>query len=338
MASPLNASQRFQLRPVSAPVPKDALVRLCRVAPSGHRVAFVREDGDETGIWVGDVSDAVSARCLVPFRPGRVEDLAFSPDGEQIAYRVAPLLGGRGTVGWASAKNPGELRRVDGTGFCFTPGGGAIIVADPGKKALLRYAQGEDAPRELGPFEDDADPSFPARIAVSPDGAHIAYTAGRDAEEVSEVWLVKREKGIVVTSLLTEIPGASVHVFPFWSPKGGTLGLFCVHEEQEKTALIVVPRLEGEGHVLYESAILDPPRCPTFTPSARFIAFFRREKPDDETREGPTRLVLLDVKRETFSPLAEQDELVGTPRFLSERMLAVDGESEAHVLFFDESP
>ncbi len=339
MATQLAGSHRYQHRLLTAPVPSEARVRLCRLAPSGQRFAFVREDGGDgqTGIWVGDLSNALSARLLVPFKPNRVEDLVISPDGSQVAYRVAPLLGARGTVGWASLDSPGEIRRVDGTGFGWTPGGKAILVADPYRKALLRYALDEAQPRELGPFEDDADPSFPAQIAVSPDGAHIAYTAGRDGEEISEVWIVKRDKGAVVVSMLTEIPGASVHVLPFWSAKGATLGLFCVHEEQERTALIVIPRLEGEGHVLYESSLMDPPRTPTFTPGARYIALFRREKRGDEDQEGPSRLVLLDVKRETFVAMSEPDEVRGTPHFLADRMLAVDGEDLAHTFIFDES-
>ena len=165
---------------------------------------------------------------------------------------------------------------------------------------------------------------------------HIAYTAGRDGEEISEVWLVRRDKGAVVTSIFTEIPGANVHILPFWSPKGATLGLFCVHEDQEKTALIVVPRLEGEGHVLYESSYLDPPRTPAFTLSARSIAFFRTEKPGDEEHAGTSRLVLLDVKRETFAALTEPDEVFGTPRLFEDRTIAVDGEGLAHLFVFDD--
>ncbi|MRG91362.1 TolB family protein [Polyangium spumosum] len=332
------AAIRYQQRTLHAPVPSDAAVRLCRLAPGGHRIAFVREDEgeDQSGIWIAEIGNAHTARLLVPMKPGDVEDLAFSPDGARIAYRVAPLLGARATVGWASAETPGEIRRVEGTGYGFTPGGGAILVADPYRKSLLRYGLDEAEPRELGPFEDDADPSFPAQIAVSPDGAHIVYTAGRDGEEISEVWLVKRDKGVVVTSILTEIPGANVHIRPFWSPKGATLGLFCVHEDQEKSALIVVPRLEGEGHVLYESGLLDPPGTPTFTPSARSIAFFRAEKPDHEERPGETRLVLLDVKRETFAALTEVDEVSGTPRLFDDHTIAVDGEGQAHLFVFDD--
>jgi hypothetical protein len=331
---------RFQHRVVPAPVGKGAIVRLCRAAPSGSRVAYVREDGaeGETGIWVASVFDAVSARLIVPMKPGRIEDLAFSPDGSRFAYRVAPLLGGRGTVGWANVDQPGEVKRVDGTGFSWTPGGKAILVADPGKKTLFRYGMDGEEPRKLGLLDDDADPAFPVNIAVSPDGAHIVYTAGRHSEDVSEVWLVTREKDVLKGSILTELPGASVHILPFWSPKGRTLGLFCVHEEQEKTAIIVVPQLEGEGIVLYESGILDPVVTPAFSPSAHYIAFFRRESPGDEVRDGPSRLVFLDVRRETFSALSEADELEGAPRFYSDQTLTIDGGAAAHQLVFDDPP
>jgi hypothetical protein len=333
-------SFRFQHRIVPAPVGKDASIRLCRASPTDHRLAYVREDGaeGETGIWIASASDALSAKLIVPMKPGRIEDLAFSPDGSRFAYRVAPLLGARGTVGWAYVDKPGESNRVDGSGFCWTPGGKAILVADPWKKTLFRYGMENEDPRKLGLLEDDADPSFPVRISVSPDGAYIAYTAGRHNEDVSEVWLIQREKDVLKGSILTEMPGASVHILPFWSPKGRTLGLYCVHEEQEKTAIIVVPQLDGEGLVLYESGLLDPVETPAFSPSAHYIAFFRRESPGDDQREGPSKLTFLDVRRETFTALSETDELAGTPRFYNENTLTIDGGAITHQLVFDDSP
>ncbi len=331
---------RFQHRTVPPPVGKDASIRLCRVSPTDHRLAYVREDGPEgeTGIYVASAFDAVSAKLIVPMKSGRIQDLAFSPDGTRIAYRVEPLLGARGTVGWAYVDKPGEVNRVDGSGFSWTPGGKAILVADPWKKTLFRYSMEDEAPRKMGLLEDDADPAFPVRIAVSPDGAHVVYTAGRHGEDVSEVWLIQREKDVLKGSILTEIPGAGVHILPFWSPKGRTLGLCCVHEEQEKTAIIVVPQLEGEGLVLYESGILDPIEVPAFSPSAHYIAFFRRESPPNERGEGPAKLVFLDVRRETFAALSEADELSGTPRFYADKTLTIDGGSAAHQLVFDDSP
>lgn len=336
----MTTSFRFQHRIVPPPVGKDASIRLCRLSPTDNTIAYVREDGPEeqTGLWVARSFDAMSAKLLVPMKPWRIEDVSFSPDGTRIAYRVAPLLGARGTVGWAEVDKPGEIRRVDGSGFSWTPGGKAILVADPWKKTLFRYAMDEETPRKLGILEDDADPAFPVRISVSPDGAHIVYTAGRHGEDISEVWLIQRESDVLKGSILTEIPGASIHILPFWSPKGRTLGLYCVHEEQEKTAIIVLPQLEGEGLVLYESGIVDPIETPAFSPSAHYIAFFRREAPPNERGEGPAKLVFLDVRRETFSALSEADEFSGTPRFYGENTLTIDGGSAGHQIIFDESP
>jgi hypothetical protein len=233
---------------------------------------------------------------------------------------------------------PGEIRRVDGSGFSWTPGGNALLIADPWKKTLFRYGMDGDDPRKLGLLEDDADLSFPVQISVSPDGASIVYTAGRHNEDVSEVWLIQREKDVLKGSILTEMPGAGVHILPFWSPKGRTLGLYCVHEEQEKTAIIVIPQLEGEGLVLYESGLLDPVETPAFSPSAHYIAFFRRETPSTDLHEGSSKLVFLDVRRETFAALSEADELMGTPRFYSEKTLTIDGGAVTHQLVFDDSP
>lgn len=336
----MTTSFRFQHRVVSPPVGKSATIRLCRASPVDHHLAYVREDGaeGETGIWVSSSYDALSAKLIVPMKPGRIEELAFSPDGSRIAYRVAPLLGARGTVGWAFVDKPGEVQRVDGSGFTWTPGGKAILVADPWKKTLFRYSMEDEKPRKLGVLEDDGDPGFPVRISVSPDGAHIVYTAGRHAEDISEVWLIHRDKDVFKGTILTEMPGASVHILPFWSPKGRTLGLYCVHEEQDKTAIIVVPQLEGEGLVLYESGTLDPVETPAFSPSAHYIAFFRRESAGDALKDGSVKLTFLDVHRETFSALSEADEYVGTPHFHSEKTLTVDGGDATHQLVFDDSP
>jgi hypothetical protein len=335
MAAGSFVNVRYEQRKIPAPISPDVPARLVRLGPGGRRVAFVRDD-DEPGIYVGDAFDPLSVRRLVPIAPYRVEDLRFSPDGAHLAYRLLPLLGAASTVGIAAANNPGELRRVNGTGFSWTPGGKALLVADPERRALVRHSLEDGSERELGRLEDDGDPGFPSRIAVAPDGNSIAYTAGRESEDISEVWLVRREPGATTTQLLTELPGASVHVLPFWSPRGATLGLFCVHEGQGKSALIVVPRLEGEGEVLYESNLLDPPVTPVFAPGGRHIVFFRTEGPGDDMHEGPTRLTLLDARRETFRALAEVDELSGSLSFQDERTLLVDGGAAAHLLTFDD--
>jgi Tol biopolymer transport system component len=341
MAGGRAMNPRFEHRTLQAPAPADASVRLARLSPSGRRVAFARDDYVMSGIWVGDVGDSLGARRVVALSPHRVESLAFSPDGAHVAYRVGPLLGGNPTIGWASlAEGGGEVRRVLGASCAWTPGGKALIVADPRRRGVFRQALDGDVERVLGELYDDMDPGFPSRIAVSPDGQRIVYTAGRIADGVSEVWVATRDgdTGAVTTELVTEVPGANVHILPFWSPKGASLGLFCVHEEQDKSAIIVLPKLEGEGEVLYESSLVDPPIVPAWTPSGRYIAFFRREKPGDEQGEGPSRLVLLDVRRETFLSLSEPDEVSGTPSFQDERTLAVDGGRAAHLFIFDEAP
>jgi Tol biopolymer transport system component len=334
-------SPRFEHRTLPTPAPADATIRLPRLSPSGRRVAFARDDYVVSGIWVGDIGDPPAARRVVALSPHRVESLAFSPDGEHVAYRVGPLLGSRPTIGWASlAEGGGEVRRVLGANCAWTPGGKAIIVADPARRGIFRQALDGDVERVLGELHDDMAPGFPSPIAVSPDGERIVYTAGRMADDVSEVWVTTRdaETGAVTTKLVTEVPGASVHILPFWSPKGASLGLFCVHEQQKKSAIIVLPKLEGEGEVLYESSLVDPAVAPAWTPSGRYIAFFRREKTGDEQGDGPSRLVLLDVQRETFLSLTEPDEIEGTPSFQDERTLAVDGGRSAHLFIFDEAP
>jgi Tol biopolymer transport system component len=320
-------------------------VEFVRLSPVGNRVAFVVHDGNAPGIYAGDPGNPVSALRLVETRRHTIEDLAFSPDGAHLAYRIAAPLGGSPAVAWSSSTAPGEISRVQGAAFAWTPGGNALIIADSARKLLIRYAIPSGKPAELTELEDDMDPAFPPRIAVSPDGARVAFTTGRAGEEVSELWVIERDGNQIVPTLVTEVPGASVHILPFWSPKGPTLAFFAVHEEQQKSALIVLPRLdpESEGMVLYESSFVDRPRTPAWSPSGKSIAFLRVEEEDrEDIAEGasmaPSRLVLLDAYRESFVAVTAPGEVDGQPSFLDDRTLAVDGGRSAYLVTFSEAP
>jgi hypothetical protein len=325
-------------RVLPPPIPGSASVSRVCLAAGGSRLAFLCPEGDSAGIYVGDSLDPSSARRIVDNVELGVEDLAWGPDGEHLAYRLSPPLGGRPWVGWASAA-AGELGRVEGSAFAWTPRGKALIVADPGRKMISRIAVPSGKGIDLSPFEDDMDPGFPPQIAISSDGRRIAFTVGRDGEDVSEVWVIERKGTDVSATLFTEVPGASVHIFPFWSKKAVTLALYMVHYEQQKSAIIAVRKLEGEGVVLYESGCLDPPVSPVWSPSGQSILFFRAdERALGEDESGPPRLVLLDSRRESFVALTEPNEMRGKLSFLDDRTLAVDGGAAAHVLSFAEPP
>jgi Tol biopolymer transport system component len=306
--------------------------RVC-VSPQGDRIAFVRAGEAGYGIYTSDLAGSPSSvQRVVEDLVLEVEDLAWSPRGSNLGYVLGAPLGGSPQVGWVSAVQGEWSGRVPGASFAWMPGGDAIVIADPARKSLWIYSVPPGKTRELGSIDDDMDPAFPPRIAISPNGSRIAVTAGRAGEGVSEVWVITRDGATIVKSLLTEIPGAGVHILPFWSPTSATLALYVVHYEQHKTAIIAVPRLEGDGVVLYESSLIDPPLSPAWSPSGKTIVLSRVERAPDETGSSPSRLVLLDAHRETFVPLTEPGEVSGRPHFVDERTIAVDGGAMAHVL------
>ena len=326
-------------RRIVPPGSEDAAIDRVCVSPQGDRIAFVRAGDAGYGIYTADLAGSPSgAQRVVEDLALEVEDLAWSPRGSRLGYVLGAPLGGSPQVGWASAVEGGWSGRVQGASFAWMPGGDAIVVADPARKSLWLYSVPPGKTRELGSIDDDMDPAFPPRIAISPNGSRIAVTVGRAGEGVSEVWVITRDGARIIKSMLTEIPGAGVHVLPFWSPNSVTLAMHAVHYEQHKTAIIAVPKLEGDGVVLYESSLLDPPCTPTWSPSGRGIVFSRVERAPDESGSSPSRLVLLDAQRETFVALTEPGEVSGTPHFIDERTLAVDGGAVAHVLTLADAP
>ena len=152
------------------------------------------------------------------------------------------------------------------------------------------------------------------------------------------MWIVERDKQEPVTRLLTRIPGAGVIVLAVWSPKGVTIALHIVHLEQQKSAIIAVPKLEGDGVVLYESELLDAGLPLAWAPSGRVIAFFRTVTPSHEcTRSGPPRLTLLVVQQQTTETITGPNEMAGSLRVLDDGTSAWTA-AKAHRLTFATAP
>lgn len=334
----MNVLSRDRIQPKG---PGGAPVSMVRVAPraGGDRVACVVPAGPEAGLYVWEPA---GARRIVPLEDFTIEDLQWSPDGEHLAYlRGGGPPGSVGDVGWASRLAPGELGRTSAASFAWTPKSNALIVADPFDKALVRKPIAGSERQVLAPLPDDFDPQNAPKIALSFDGSLIAATCRRASEDVSEVWIVERkDSGGVDRRALTQIPGASAIVRPLWAPRTNTIALYIVHLEQEKSAIVAVPRLEGEGIILYESDFIEPAERPAWSPTGRTIALFGVEKPRHEfTKAGPPRLVLVTniaQERPTVVPVTEPDEMCGGLTFLDERRIAVDGGEAAHVLTFSD--
>ncbi len=324
--------------------PSGEPVAMMRVGPQGDRVAFVVRKGPDAGLYVW--SAASGGKKIVALDSSstnfKIEDVAWSPDGNHLAYlRGGAAPGDWGEVGWASSLAAGELGRTPAVSFAWTPKGNALIVVDPYEKAVFRRALAGTEKQKLGDLPDDYDPQNPPKIALSFDGSLIAVTCRRVADEVSEVWIFERKpEGGVEARMLTAIPGAGVVVHPLWAPRTPTIALYMVHLEQEKSAFVAVPRLEGEGVVLYEADFIDPAERPAWSPTGRTIAFFGVESARHEgTKTGPPRLMLLTEiasDRPRAVPVTQPDEMVGGVSFLDERRIAVDGGDTAHLLTFSD--
>jgi hypothetical protein len=339
----MSAIVRHQvLRP---PDPRAGLVRLSddrerlawAVQPEDH--AFSGDEGtdvadddgapiDVGGLRVGTVGGAGTEHWLDLEHPWRVADLGFAPRARELAcvLRHEDLEQPRRSVVWFSAAG-NELGRVGGDAFAWTPGGRALLVGDVAGGVLLRVTVDGGAVETLCELCDDGHPEFAPSVAMAPSGERVAFTCRRFDEGLSELWVLSREHG---PELLTQIPGATMHLRPFWSPRGGSLGLLIVHPQQHRSAIVLVPHLRGEGDLVHESVALDLPTAPAWAPSARALVFLRAEP----AGQGH-RLVSLGCRDRHVVALADATALGAGPSriwFVDEHHLAVDGGDAAHLL------
>lgn len=213
--------------------------------------------------------------------------------------------------------------------YAWMPDGKALVAADFGDRKIRRFAAdpGSAEPVDIADLKDDGDPLLAPWIAPSPDGRRVAYTSRRVADQVTEI--------LLDGAVLTQIPGSAVQPAPFWSADGRSLGVHLVHLEQEKSAILIVPNLEGGGELLYASELIDQPGPGAWSPSGRSIAFFRTKTPKHEfTKTGEPQLVILDVASGELWPLTQPGQASGRPRFLDDRRLLVDGGRSAHLFEF----
>ena len=328
-------TSRRELRPRA---PEGAVVKHVRASRDLRRLAFARADGDAPGIYLEELASGAPP-ALVCGEDVPIEGAGFSADGAYVAYVVGSEqpYGRERTVGWANDAAEGELGRVGGAAFAWTPKG-SLIVADLEQEALIQYDPLTAVSRVIMPLCDAGDTALPPRIAVSPKGKRIAVVCRRSEDAVTEVWIAERDGGAIKSSILTQVPGLDPHVCPFWSPKGLTLGLLIVHPTHAQSAVIAVRRLRGDGEILHERELLDAPEPPAWAPSSDAIALFTADGVAEGGEIGPQRLALIHCRTRELRPLAGPRIPVGSPAFLDGATLLVDGGIAATVLTFDAPP
>jgi len=288
----------------------------------------------DRGVFIAEPDTGWSRRLAGYAVP--VSELAFSADGAFVAYVVGDKLAPAAdrVVAWARTTAPGEAGRAYGTGYAWGPEKATLFVVDPRENALVRWSAEVGTSKRLCEAQDDPIPDYPPRVAVAAEAKRIAFTLHRAAKDWTELWVLSRDgAGEPSASLLTQVPGAEIVLEPFWSPGGGTIGLHIVHPGQEQSAIILVPRLQGDGEIYHESERVDGAAAPAWSPSSRFVAFF----PADG--DGQERLSLLDCAspEHALVPILDPGEAAGSrPRFVDAHNLALEGGAAALVLSFND--
>ncbi len=294
-----------------------------RISPDGTQTAHITKDA----VYVG-------TQRAVGCAGWTAEQLAWSPDGKHVAY-VANVKDGH-SVAWATIE--GERGRVPGVAFAWDPSGAALFILNPFRSLVGRHELGARDTKRLGKISDDAHVDFLPRIAVSPDGTRVAFTCRREKENVTELW-THDGAGL---QLREKFMHADRRAFPFWSPKGLDLGLLLTDpaatvEPGESRSFIRV--YSGSDSVdLYKNGLEDPAVSPTWAPSGKTILFLHASKPTHSfANNGPPELTALECSTGERTALTAPGELSGTPRFLDEKRVALDGGPTAHLLTFAEA-
>lgn len=287
-----------------------------RLSPDAAKAAWTSDQGLHVVDRLAD-SEAV------------VESLDWSPDGTYVAASVANLNegpGGHRFVRWYPTYIGDPSGSAPGAAFAWEPDGVGLIVADPWSGRIRRHSSETGKVAEICALRDDGDPLQAPRLAVSPDGRRLVFTALLgDRGEIRIVDLPSGEP-----RLLTELPGAAIRAVPFWTPDSRSLGVLMVDLERGVSGLIFIENLEGGGVILHQSELILPPNRPAFSPSGKRLAFLDVERPHYEfTKAGPARLVVLEggVRRVLTGP----DEVTGDLRWLDENRVLADGEGGAWI-------
>lgn len=313
-----------------------ATAELARVSPDGKRLAYASILEGKATLCVEDRKG--STQSVTAWEEMLPESIVWSPDGAMLAYVLAEDrdIDSKRVVSWVKVDGGKPEGNVGGSVCAFRPDSGAVIVYSQGARTILAYGIGSEDVTLIGHALHNGDPAYPPRLAVSHDGSKVAISVQDTFDEVFSVYVYKREGEAFATSYLTDVPGTAACVCPFWSPKGGSLGLLISHAEREKSGIAVFRPSDAEGTLLYESDLVVPPVAPDWSPSGNFIAFV-------EAVEAPpvgvlSRVALLDCREKTLSRVTAAGEILGGPRWLRSSVLVIDGGRDATILRFETAP
>jgi hypothetical protein len=182
------------------------------VSPDGGRLAFTV--GGRSGAEIDGYAVDLRARYRLQSESGPVDQLAWSPDGQALAYRLVAsdptrsqirarqLAGSARTLTVAIGEVSGPAWQADSRHLVFTasietPGGassGSSAASSGGRTSkAFRLAVGDSAPPALGAVQGmPANSSLSvSQVGVSPDGHQVAFLA--DYQSRPAVWLMNAD-------------------------------------------------------------------------------------------------------------------------------------------------
>jgi hypothetical protein len=270
---------------IAAPQPASGEVCTMDWSPDMHEIAFGVVGGREPGIYAG----AVGGPCtrLVDGWGTRPADIAWSSSGQLLGWCTLATSEEAQQVRWIG-KTGAPHGRAEGVAFAWLGGHDTLLVLDGEAGQLLRVHPASGKSEPLCEVSTDVDPMYRLAVVPSPAGDRIAFTTRSAGDHATRVMLLEHGADGVRLGQLTWIPGDRVHAFPFWSPKGKSLGLFLVHETQRKSAVVLVRHLEGDGEIVYHHGALDGLAPPLWRAGGKSILLFR-------AAEGGHELVEIDL-------------------------------------------
>ena len=217
-------------------------------SPDGTRIAFVRRDAGEIGLWVKDVDSGIERKLYADLDrdvqetwavTGVYPNMDWTPDSRSVVF-------------WAG----GKIRRVDAAG------GEARVIPFTIDDTRAVAA----APHPQIPVGEDSFQTRMVRFAtVSPDGRQVVY------ESLGQLW--HRPVGGGTPRRLVSGGGDALELHPAWSRDGKRIA-FVSWTDQDLGKVMVVPSGGGAAR-----AITSQPghyANPVFSPDGGTIAFEKR--------------------------------------------------------------
>ncbi len=149
-----------------------------RVSPDGRRIAMsIVASSGRSDLWVHTIGGTSSAFT----NGGSVNQVTWTPNGRQLAWRDFTDGASRATVHWAPWDGSGvpEMILTSGSGIAWLPSSkdGFIITSSATTSANIDRVSLNTIPGTLTPFVNT--PATETAAKVSPDGAWLAFTSNQ---------------------------------------------------------------------------------------------------------------------------------------------------------------